>query len=87
MMLYELDDIEKRALMESVVDRARADLNDGRPLMEMRLSEKDRSIAEIRTGYDSWRAFHCTPENAAVFERENEQTHRDIGTLLRALDQ
>lgn len=35
-MLYELDDVEKRALMESVVDRARADLNDGRPLTEMR---------------------------------------------------
>jgi hypothetical protein len=39
-MTYELDEIEKRALMGAlmgvVVDRARADLNDGRPLTEMR---------------------------------------------------
>lgn len=35
MMLYELDDLEKRALMGVVVDRARADLNDGKPLVEM----------------------------------------------------
>lgn len=36
MMTYELDDIEKRALLTAVVDRARADLNDGKPLTEMR---------------------------------------------------
>lgn len=35
MMTYELDGVEKRALMGLVVDRARADLNDGRPLTEM----------------------------------------------------
>jgi hypothetical protein len=36
-MLYELDDIERRALMNMVVDRARADLNEGRPLTEMKV--------------------------------------------------
>lgn len=36
MVLYELDDIEKEALLNVVVDRARAALNDGRPLTEMR---------------------------------------------------
>jgi hypothetical protein len=35
MMIYELDDIEKRALLDTVIDRARADLNDGQPLTEM----------------------------------------------------
>jgi hypothetical protein len=50
-------------------------------------SEKDRSITEIRASYNSWRAFHCTPENAAVFERQAEQTHRDIGVLLRHFDE
>jgi hypothetical protein len=35
MMTYELDDIEKEALLGAVIDRARADLNDGRPLTEM----------------------------------------------------
>jgi hypothetical protein len=35
-MTYELDDIEKHAPMGVVVDRARADLNDGRPLTETR---------------------------------------------------
>jgi hypothetical protein len=32
MMTYELDDIEKEALLNTVITRARADLNDGRPL-------------------------------------------------------
>jgi hypothetical protein len=35
MMVYELDKVEKDALMGTVVERARADLNDGRPLTEM----------------------------------------------------
>lgn len=34
-MLYELDEVEKRALLGAVVERARADLNDGQPLTEM----------------------------------------------------
>lgn len=36
MMVYELDDIEKEALLGAAIDRARADLNDGKPLTEMR---------------------------------------------------
>lgn len=40
MMLYELDDIEKEALLGVVVDRARADLNDGKPLTEMRTEQR-----------------------------------------------
>jgi hypothetical protein len=36
MMIYELDDIEKGILLDKVLERARADLNDGRPLTEMR---------------------------------------------------
>lgn len=36
MMVYELDDAEKDLLMQMAVDRARADLNDGKPLTEMR---------------------------------------------------
>jgi len=39
MMLYELDDIEKQALMNQVVSRARAALNDGRPLTLLRWKE------------------------------------------------
>lgn len=34
MMLYELDDTEKEALLGAVIDRVRADLNDGKPLTE-----------------------------------------------------
>ena len=48
MMLYELDDIEKSALMGSVVGRARADLNDGEPLTEMKADEKGKSAAGRR---------------------------------------
>lgn len=36
MMLYELDDIEKAVALGKVVECTRADLNDGRPLTEMR---------------------------------------------------
>lgn len=35
MMLYELDKIERQALLGEAVERARADLNDGCPLTEM----------------------------------------------------
>lgn len=35
MRVSELDDIEKRALLGQVIDRARADLNNGQPLTEM----------------------------------------------------
>ena len=35
MMLYELDEIEKMALLNLVITRARADLNGGKPLTEM----------------------------------------------------
>lgn len=38
MRVSELDDIEKEVLLGGVIQRARADLNDGRPLMEMRAS-------------------------------------------------
>lgn len=34
-MLYELDDVEKQALLGAVIDRARADLDGGQPLTEM----------------------------------------------------
>jgi hypothetical protein len=47
MMTYELDDIEKAALLNKVVDRARADLNDGRPLTEMRRSMSEEQ-AELQ---------------------------------------
>lgn len=39
MRISELDDIEKEILMGKVVERARADLNEGRPLTEMRREE------------------------------------------------
>lgn len=39
MMTYELDDTEKAALLNQVADRARADLNEGKPLTEMRQAE------------------------------------------------
>lgn len=35
MRVSELDDIEKQVLLGVVIDRARADLNDGQPLTEM----------------------------------------------------
>lgn len=41
MRISELDDIEKRVLMGAAVDRARADLNDGRPLTEMRETQME----------------------------------------------
>ena len=47
----------------------------------------DRSISDIRAAHTAWRAFHCVPENAKVFEEQREQAHRDIGVLLRALEQ
>lgn len=36
MRISELDDIEKEALLSAVIRRARAGLNDGKPLTEMR---------------------------------------------------
>lgn len=36
MMIYELDDTEKRVLLNMVVDRARVALNDGKPLTQIR---------------------------------------------------
>lgn len=42
MMTYELDEVEKRVLLSEVIDRARADLNEGRPLTEMGQSERPR---------------------------------------------
>lgn len=38
MTTHELNDTEKRTLLDIVLNRARADLNDGRPLTEMRQS-------------------------------------------------
>lgn len=38
----ELNDLEKRALAELVVERARADLNEGRPLIEMAVRPGER---------------------------------------------
>lgn len=40
MRVSELDDIEKKVLLGAVVKRARADLNDGRPLTEMRTEQR-----------------------------------------------
>lgn len=42
MTTHQLNDTEKRALLDAVVDRARADLNDGRPLTEMREAQQPR---------------------------------------------
>jgi hypothetical protein len=39
MILYELDKTEKEVLLSGVLERARADLNNGRPLTEMRWKE------------------------------------------------
>lgn len=41
-MIYELDETEKRALLSMALNRARADLNDGRPLTEMRARPGER---------------------------------------------
>jgi hypothetical protein len=55
MRISELDDTEKRALLESVVDRARADLSDGRPLTQMQPRPGERIqewwCQESRTWY------------------------------------
>lgn len=62
MMLYELDDTEKAALMEAVVDRARADLNDGKPLTEMavQMSSCDGcGESKPRAGFRSISAYGC----------------------------
>src|SRR5215213_874558 len=42
-MVDELNDTEKEALLGTVIDRARADLNDGRPLTEMRRDTETKS--------------------------------------------
>lgn len=40
MMPYELDGIEKEVLLSKVVERARATLNYGKPLTQMRAGER-----------------------------------------------
>lgn len=42
MMLYELDDIERAALTRMVINRVREDLNEGRPLTEMKVRAGER---------------------------------------------
>lgn len=56
MMVYELDDTEGRVLMGAVVDRARADPNDGKPLIEM---QEPRPGERIQT----WFCEDCQEEH------------------------
>lgn len=42
MRVSELDDIEKEVLLGEVIQRARADLNNGRPLTETRAENEDK---------------------------------------------
>jgi hypothetical protein len=81
MMTYELDDVE-RALMSGVVERARADLDDGRPLTEMRrenfMSDEKESVMRRRRNrrnvedkfvlFDD--AAECAKAAAPVFEAQ-----------------
>lgn len=61
-MTYELDDIESlcdvvavsRALSDMVVARARADLNDGRPLTEMRQRPGEKVEKFWCKGCEDW---------------------------------
>lgn len=63
MRISELDDIEKVALLSAVVKRARADLNDGRPLTEMRGKRIERDYCpscHCEVTECDWQAGHCT---------------------------
>jgi hypothetical protein len=53
-MTHELDDIEKRALSDMVVARARADPNDGRPLTEMRQRPGEKVEKFWCKGCEDW---------------------------------
>lgn len=54
MRVSELDDIEKEALLGAAVNRARADLNDGRPLTEMRPRPGERIQKFYCEGCQEW---------------------------------
>lgn len=59
MMVYELDDTERDLLMQMAVDRARTDLDDGRPLTEMR---EPRPGERIQT----WFCEDCQEEHTGT---------------------
>lgn len=78
MRISELDDIEKEVLLGMVVQRARADLNDGRPLTEMRRKRPEREycpncIASLtETDHEAERCTQCGYGLAATNLTESE---------------
>ena len=63
MRISELDDIEKEALLGMVIRRARADLNDGRPLTELRGKQVEREYCpgcEASVTETDYEAGWCT---------------------------
>lgn len=54
MRISELDEVEKQALLGVVIDRARADLNDGQPLTEMSSRPGERVQKFWCDGCKSW---------------------------------
>lgn len=53
-MISELDDVEKAALLDVVIARARADLNDGKPLTEMKPRPGEKIQKFWCDGCDEW---------------------------------
>lgn len=53
-MLYELDEVEQEALFGMVINRARADLNDGQPLTEMSSRPGERAQEFWCAGCRKW---------------------------------
>jgi len=77
-MTYELDDVEKRALMGKVAERARADLNDGRPLTELAGGAQVTRRIQAAIHNDRTPAS-LTTMRAAIFDVIDAGCHHDDG--------
>jgi hypothetical protein len=82
MMTYELDDTEKEALLNTVITRARADLNDGRPLTEMRAGATEECTCHkfIRL-HDGTCDVHGRVRKAPAMTEEAQELQRDASAL------
>lgn len=72
MMLYELDGVEKDALLDAVVRRARADLNYGKPLTEIKQRPGEKVQRWYCVGCNEW--HEASVLGGAIVREE----HKDV---------
>lgn len=83
-MLYELDEVEKAGLLDTVVRRARMDLNDGRPLTEMAMTKTNEDTLDSQEFYELMQTYRHADRTdqcavVAAFETVKEFVRRLTG--------